>query len=155
MSPSHFVLVLFCLFVCFKIYLLRLCEHTATVFRHTRRGHWIPLQMVMSHHVVAGNWTQGPLEESVLLTTEPSLQLFVLGLNTIACSMPSCLISQFWLPISESINQSINLSLSLSLSLTHTHTHTHAHTHTHSHTLTQSLDSILEVLTLIWSWLMP
>jgi hypothetical protein len=28
------------------------CEYT--VFRHTRRGHQIPLQMVVSHHVVAG-----------------------------------------------------------------------------------------------------
>jgi len=26
-----------------------------TVFRHTRKGHQIPLQMVVSHHVVAGN----------------------------------------------------------------------------------------------------
>ena len=30
-------------------------EHTVAVFRHTRRGHQIPLQMVVSHHVVAGN----------------------------------------------------------------------------------------------------
>jgi hypothetical protein len=28
---------------------------TIAVFRHTRRGHQIPLQMVVSHHVVAGN----------------------------------------------------------------------------------------------------
>jgi hypothetical protein len=27
-------------------------------FRRTRRGHQIPLQMVVSHHVIAGNWTQ-------------------------------------------------------------------------------------------------
>jgi hypothetical protein len=33
-------------------------EYTTAVFRHTRRGHQIPLQMVVSHHVVAGNWTQ-------------------------------------------------------------------------------------------------
>jgi hypothetical protein len=43
-------------------------EYTLAVFRHTRRGHQIPLQMVVSHHVVAGNWTQD------LLTSEPSLQ---------------------------------------------------------------------------------
>jgi hypothetical protein len=30
-------------------------EYTVAIFRHTRRGHWIPLQMVVSHHVVAGN----------------------------------------------------------------------------------------------------
>jgi hypothetical protein len=35
--------------------LFYVCEYTVTLFRHTRRGHWIPLQMVMSHHVVAGN----------------------------------------------------------------------------------------------------
>ena len=30
----------------------------AAVFRHTRRGHQYSLQMVVSHHVVAGIWTQ-------------------------------------------------------------------------------------------------
>ena len=39
----------------FKIYLFHVCEYTVTVFRHTRRGHRIPLQMVVSYHVVAGN----------------------------------------------------------------------------------------------------
>jgi hypothetical protein len=29
--------------------------YTVAVFRHTRRGHQIPLQMVVSHRVVAGN----------------------------------------------------------------------------------------------------
>jgi hypothetical protein len=28
---------------------------TDTIFRYTRRGQQIPLQMVVSHHVVAGN----------------------------------------------------------------------------------------------------
>jgi hypothetical protein len=41
-----------------KIYLFYLYEYTVAVFRHTRRGHPIPLQMVVSHHVVAGIWTQ-------------------------------------------------------------------------------------------------
>jgi hypothetical protein len=48
---EHFILF-------FKnIYLFILCiyEYTVAVFRHTRRGHQIPLQMVVSHHVVAGN----------------------------------------------------------------------------------------------------
>ena len=47
-----FVVVLF-----FKMYLFRwvLCLH---VCLHSRRGHRIPLQMVVSHHVVAGNLTQ-------------------------------------------------------------------------------------------------
>jgi hypothetical protein len=30
-------------------------EYTVAVFMHTRKGHWTPLQMVVSHHVVAGN----------------------------------------------------------------------------------------------------
>ena len=29
--------------------------HTLSLFRLTRKGHQIPLQMVVSHHVVAGN----------------------------------------------------------------------------------------------------
>jgi hypothetical protein len=35
------------------IYLFYVFEYT--VFRHTRRGHQIPLQMVVSHYVVAGS----------------------------------------------------------------------------------------------------
>ena len=38
-----------------KNYLFYVYEYTDTVFRHTRRGHQIPLQVVGSHHVVAGN----------------------------------------------------------------------------------------------------
>jgi hypothetical protein len=38
-----------------KIYLYYLYEHITAVFRHTRRGHQIPLQMVVSHHVDARN----------------------------------------------------------------------------------------------------
>jgi hypothetical protein len=36
-----------------KVYSFHICD--STVFRHTRRGHRISLQMVVSHHVVAGN----------------------------------------------------------------------------------------------------
>jgi len=58
-----------------RIYLFIIYKYTVAVFRHTRRGHQIPLQMVVSHHVVAGNWTQDLWKGSrVLLTTEPSLQ---------------------------------------------------------------------------------
>jgi hypothetical protein len=40
----------------FRLYLSYIYdEYTVAVFRHTRRGHRIPLQMVVSHHVVAGN----------------------------------------------------------------------------------------------------
>jgi hypothetical protein len=54
---SHDFLSFFVLFGFFflKIYLFHLYEYTVAVFRHTRRGHQIPLQMVVSHHVVAGN----------------------------------------------------------------------------------------------------
>jgi len=38
-----------------KIYLFYVYVYTLTIFRHTRRGHQIQLQMVMSHHVVTGN----------------------------------------------------------------------------------------------------
>jgi hypothetical protein len=38
-----------------QIYLFHVCGYTVPVFRHTRRGHRIPLQMVVSHHVIAGN----------------------------------------------------------------------------------------------------
>ena len=42
-------------FFLIKIYLFDVCEFSVTVFGHTRRGHQIPLQMVVSRHVVAGN----------------------------------------------------------------------------------------------------
>jgi hypothetical protein len=35
-----------------------LCKYTVAVFRHSRRGCQISLWMVVSHHVVAGIWTQ-------------------------------------------------------------------------------------------------
>jgi len=37
-----------------KIYLFIIYKYTIAVFRHTRREHRISLQMVVSHHVVAG-----------------------------------------------------------------------------------------------------
>jgi hypothetical protein len=54
-KPKKFI----CLFLIFKeIYFMYVSiydEYTVAVFRHTRRGLQIPLQMVVSHHVVAGN----------------------------------------------------------------------------------------------------
>jgi hypothetical protein len=35
-----------------------ICKYTVAVSRHTRRGYQILLQMVVSHHMVAGIWTQ-------------------------------------------------------------------------------------------------
>jgi hypothetical protein len=52
MNQCSLVLVFFFFF--FKIYLFIICKHTVAVFRHTRRGRQILLQMVVSHHVVAG-----------------------------------------------------------------------------------------------------
>jgi hypothetical protein len=37
------------------IYLFYVYEYSVAVFRHTRRGRQISLEMVVSHHVVAGN----------------------------------------------------------------------------------------------------
>jgi hypothetical protein len=57
-AHSHSILFIY-LFTCFllKIYLFYIYayEYSVAVFRHTRRGHQTPLQMVVSHHVVAGN----------------------------------------------------------------------------------------------------
>jgi hypothetical protein len=36
-------------------YLFYVYEYAVAVFRHNRRGHEIPLQMVVSQHVVAEN----------------------------------------------------------------------------------------------------
>ena len=36
------------------IIIIIICKYTVAVFRHSRRGSQISLQMVVSHHVVAG-----------------------------------------------------------------------------------------------------
>jgi hypothetical protein len=41
--------------VCSKDLFIVICEYTVAVLRHSRGGRQIPLQMVVSHHVVAGN----------------------------------------------------------------------------------------------------
>jgi hypothetical protein len=51
LEPRHLILI----FLFLKIYLFYVYEYTIALFRHTRRGHQIPLQMAVSHHVVAGN----------------------------------------------------------------------------------------------------
>jgi hypothetical protein len=45
------------LFLDFYVFII-ICKSTVAVFRHTRRGHQVSLRMVVSHHVVAGIWTQ-------------------------------------------------------------------------------------------------
>jgi hypothetical protein len=55
------------------IYLLLFIQvHHSHLQTHTRRGHQIPWKMVVSHHVVAGNWTQDPWKSSQC--SEPTLQ---------------------------------------------------------------------------------
>jgi hypothetical protein len=57
-------------------------KYTVAVFRHCRRGSQISLQMVVSHHVVAGIWTLDLRKSSrVLLPTEPSHQPPEITLN--------------------------------------------------------------------------
>jgi hypothetical protein len=50
-STQSFTLLSLYLFI---LFMWVHCRHT----RHTRRGHQIPLQMVVSHHVGARNWAQ-------------------------------------------------------------------------------------------------
>ena len=42
-------------FAILSIRFILLIQAHCSFFRHTRKGHQIPLQMVVSHHVVAGN----------------------------------------------------------------------------------------------------
>jgi hypothetical protein len=49
-----FFVNLFYFFLIFFKDLFIICKYTVVVFRHSRRGHQILLQMVVSHHVVAG-----------------------------------------------------------------------------------------------------
>jgi len=44
-------------FIFFKrfIYFMYVSTLSMSSSDNTRRGHWVPLQMVVSHHVVAGN----------------------------------------------------------------------------------------------------
>jgi hypothetical protein len=69
-------LFFFSFFFFFKIYLFYVYEHAVAVFRHTRRGHQILLQGGCESPCGCWELNSGPLEEqSVLLTTEPSLHL--------------------------------------------------------------------------------
>jgi hypothetical protein len=55
LMPSVGIFLLSFFFLFLKICLFHVCEYTVAVFRHSRREHQIPSQMVVSHHVVAGN----------------------------------------------------------------------------------------------------
>ena len=61
--------------VFFNIYLFYVCEYTVTLFRHTRRGHWITITDDFAPPCGCWELNSGPLQEqSGLLTAEPSLQ---------------------------------------------------------------------------------
>jgi hypothetical protein len=51
-TTVFFFLIFFFFFL--KIHLFIICKYTVAVLRHSRRGRQISLQMVVSHHVVAG-----------------------------------------------------------------------------------------------------
>jgi hypothetical protein len=54
-SPHAGLLSFFFFFFFFFLKdLFIICKYTVAIFRHSRRGHQILLQMVVSHHVVAG-----------------------------------------------------------------------------------------------------
>jgi len=57
-------------------------KYRVAVFRHTRRGHWIPITDGCEPPCGCWDLNSGPLEEqSVLLTAEPSLQPRFMVLN--------------------------------------------------------------------------
>ena len=71
------ICISFVLFCFFK----DLYQYTVAVFRHTKRGHQIPLEVVVSHYVAAGGWARDLWRNSrCSLTAEPSLQDLVLVL---------------------------------------------------------------------------
>ena len=73
----HFKKMIFSLFFVY--------EYSVTLFRNTRRGHQIPLQMVMSHLVVVGILTQDLWKKSQLLTSVISPALVFASLSKIKC----------------------------------------------------------------------
>jgi hypothetical protein len=50
---QYYILVLYLIIIIFKDLFIVICKYTVPVFRHSRRGRQISLQMVVSHHVVA------------------------------------------------------------------------------------------------------
>ena len=55
---AFYLFILSILYFLKDFYLFYFYEYTVAVFRHIRREHQIPLEIVVSHHVVAENWTQ-------------------------------------------------------------------------------------------------
>jgi hypothetical protein len=84
-------LVFVCLFVCLFCFVLsclrfislfNVCEYIVAPLRHTRRGRCIPLQMDLSHFVVAGNRTQNLWKSSLnLWAVSPAPSKYVFFFN--------------------------------------------------------------------------
>ena len=45
-------------FLFVKDLIVIICKETVAVFKYTRKGHHVSLRMVVSHHEIAGIWTQ-------------------------------------------------------------------------------------------------
>ena len=75
-----------------KDLLIIINKYTVAVFRCTRRGHQISLWVVVSHHVVAGIWTQDlwKSSQSVLLPAEPSHQPCFVFWDRVSLCSPGC-----------------------------------------------------------------
>jgi hypothetical protein len=72
-----------------NIFLSYINEYTVAVFRHSRRGYWIPVTNGCEPPCGCWELNSGPLEEqAVLLTPEPSLQPLKIVLKGI-CQMGS------------------------------------------------------------------
>ena len=79
---------------------LYVCEYTVNLFRHTRRGHQIPLWMVVNHHVVAGSltwdlWKSSHCSKPLRCLSSPSYFLdWWLVWDGPAQMLPGCIIGQ-------------------------------------------------------------
>jgi hypothetical protein len=65
-------------------------EYTVAVFRHTRRGRQIPLQMVVSHMLLLGIELRTSRRTVVLLTTEPLIAPALRNPNPHLASRTTC-----------------------------------------------------------------
>jgi hypothetical protein len=64
----------------YELYYIHIYEYTVAVFRHTRRGHPIPLQMIGSHRVSAHHlWKSSRCSQPLSHLSNPNL-CFLLGL---------------------------------------------------------------------------
>ena len=72
------------------INLFYLYEYTVAVFRHTKRGHQISLQLVVSHHMAAGNWTQDLWKSSQCVVLFFSFSFLLVLWDRVSLCSPGC-----------------------------------------------------------------